>query len=227
MKSFAAFIAGTALALSANAATVSFNFGSPTLGLQTTEINQFGVLDLFNSSLGTLTGVSFSLSGAESANISLTNTILRAQDVSATAEVNLNFGSSLGALNALLVGASPFRLSATTGLITLFGGATQAFGPLVSSFSNTAVSVSGIQGSFAQAGGGNFNVTCNSSSSFRLAGGFGRVDATQATQAACGAAVTYTYTPAVVTSVPEPGSLALFGAALAGLAVIRRKAKRA
>lgn len=226
MKSFATFLAGTALALCANAATVSFNFGSPTLGLQTTEINQSGVLGLFNSSLGTLTGVSFSVSGAESTSLSLTNGARGPQTTTAFSTVELTFGSTLGALNVLLLNANPFILSASPGSVTLAAGTTQSFGPLTNSFTNTPVNVSGIQGSFANVGGGTFNVGCTSLSGLSLRGGGGNISSTQATQAACGAQVVYTFTP-TVNRVPEPGSLALFGAALAGLALVRRKSQKA
>lgn len=227
MKSLAVLLAGTAFAIGANAATVSFSFTNP---LQTTEINQTGNLGLFDSTLGMLTGVSLSFNGGNSTVLSLTNNASQAQTTKATSSTDLFFGSSLGPLNTVIAANNPvLSLSATTGFVTLASGATQSFGPLLGSQTITWTDVtqlSGIVNSFANAGGGFFSVSCISVSGLAIQGGGGNIASQQATQAGCGAAIEYTYGDRPPEQVPEPASLALVGLALAGVA-FARKAKNA
>ena len=227
MKKLSLVIALGLAAISAQAATVSFQFQFPAPALTNTEINQSGVLGLFDTNLGTLTDVELVLNSAMAGAITLSlgpSTINR--NISGTSTSDIFFTSSLAPLNAAL-GAVSQNLSFTTGFINLAPGDSQTTSGLTDAESTALnAALDPFIASFGTPNGGGFNLGCSSLSSFTLSGGGGFAFGGDNRQAGCGAMITYTYsdgTPPL--PVPEPGSLALVALALAiAGASSRRKA---
>lgn len=197
---------------SANAAVISYSFSNPE---QTTEIHQNGTLGLFDSTLGTLTGVTLTLNGSETTNFTLTNFAAQQQSVNASGIVDLFFTSSLAGLN---LSGSTLHLSASTGLVNVQPTNSESFGPLTAADSLVLAPLASL---FSVAGGGQFSLSCESLSGVSLIGGGGNITAAQSTTAGCGAQIVYDYQPG--NHVPEPTSMALIGLGALGLASVRRR----
>ena len=228
-----AALAGLALVSFADAANADTTGGtSPTVGPFNTNFG-FGTganpvtnltLPYFDTNLGTLTGISFTVGGS-------VNTMFSGQDKSGSP--NNVFLTSSGTItlyspppppgaSTVIVFTTPTNM---IGPIAVAGNAN--FGPIMvnASGSNTVPSYSGSFLPFEQAGGGSFTLPVTASGTSNASDDNGNITTTVQTTASAYASVVYTYTPNT-SSVPEPGSVALLiagGVSGAALFVRRRK----
>jgi hypothetical protein len=226
MKRLSLALAAMLVAGGVHASPVSFEFGLPITEV-TTEISQTGALGLFDTNLGTLTGVSLTVFGSATFSFTVTNNAAQAQLAEVTARTRLFWSSDLAALNPFLTDIISLQLS--SGPQVFAAGSSQSFGPSTQTgqFTDDLISIGG---ALSAAGGGTFNLTCNSLSGLIVDGGGGNLSIPQSTQAGCGARITYTFTPPPPPpppGVPEPASLALVGLALAGAGFASRRRRQA
>ncbi|WP_298232386.1 choice-of-anchor E domain-containing protein [uncultured Azohydromonas sp.] len=233
MKKIGWVIVGMALSAGTQAATLSYDFTSDQA---LTDFTFDGRLGLFDSALGTLTGVTLEVYGEFTTALAIGNTSTNARGtVRALYDFSMLFSSSLAPLNELLT-ETQMEWQKDTGKQQLEPSQTMSWADTESHAG--FIDVSSLLSSFAVAGGGDFDLSCTSNTSTMVAMG-GNGWFSQTTLGACSATVTYTYDEAPLYTlpieggfsggpmpVPEPPSLAVLGLGLAYMAA-RGRARKA
>ncbi len=190
-------------------------------GLRVTDLDGVPLdLKLFDPAVGTLTGVTFDVVGRMTATGNVVNTAHQAQSFTAIEDEAFSFTDNGGPLDSLL-GTLNVDPAASQRYTLVTPGILNPFGPF--DVSTTPTEITGPLTSFERAHGGIDPIDVFTSTGTTVRGGGGNVLSTINTEAEGLIDVTYTYTP-TATPVPEPMSLAIFGVAVVGLGIIRRRA---
>lgn len=216
-------LASALIPAAANAATISFTDSVPVTNTNWTESI---TLNKFDSSLGTLTGVTFELIGEVSGQASYESLDSAPAVISLNLQATIELdGSGLGLgtiVQVLPVANVTDNASDFDGTID-FGGTS---GGTFTGLNQADSDVGGIApANFALFIGGpgdtfSLDVEANGSS---IGSGAGNLITQFSTNASAEVTVTYTYTS---NEIPEPATLALIGAGLAGIGVARSRRKR-
>ena len=197
----------------------STNFGFGTGANPTTNIT----LPLFDTTLGTLTGISFTVGGSVSTTFSGMDQSGNPNNVTLTSGGTISlYAPPTPSASNLIVFTTPAN---SLGPVAVAANA--SFGPstVVAAGSNSVPSYGGSFLPFEAMGGGFITLPVTASGASSASDDNGNITTTIRTTASAFGSVLYTYTPKT-SSVPEPGSVALLiagGVSGVGLFARRRK----
>ncbi|MEO1549826.1 MAG: choice-of-anchor E domain-containing protein [Pseudomonadota bacterium] len=177
-------------------------------------------LGLFDGTLGTLTGVTFTISASFDSDGTVFNNSPSSANANAFIDLEVFVESSLISMPSVGANGGQLTASGSSGLTTFATGT----GGTATTISGSG-SESGAQtlAPFIGLAGDTFDVAFFTVVSQRFFGGGGNLNYETETGATIKAMIEYEYEPAAITPVPLPAGVLLLGSALVGLAATRRR----
>ena len=180
-------------------------------------------LPTFDTTLGTLTGISFTVGGGVTTTFTVSDASGNSNPVTLTSSANISLYAPPPPPGPATLIVFTIPANSINTILTPFG----SFGPqaVVANGSNTVASYGGSFLPFLTVGPGSIVLPVSANGQSSASDQNGNLNASVRTTATAFGSVTYTYTP-VTTGVPEPGSVAMLiagGVSGAGFFLRRRR----